>query len=147
MRNNSPGQAVASLAYHLNKEVDVMVPHALRFPILIAVSLLVFIAILRFIFRKRAERPPYYSIAIVSAVVVIGGMLFAKITQNAYWPWWIYYTVPAGVTLLLPPLAFRLSWSELWQYLVLAFLSAPAIHVAFSFFLDWHEYMPFLKVP
>ena len=124
-----------------------MVPHAMRFPILIAVSLVVFIAVLSFILRNRATRPPYYLIAVVSALVVVGGMLFAKITQNAGWPWWIYYTVPAGMTLLLPPLAFRLSWPELWRYLVLAFLSAPAIHVAFSFFFDWHDYMPFISVP
>jgi hypothetical protein len=124
-----------------------MIPYAMHFPILIAVSLLVFVAILSFIFRNRAKRPAYYLVATVSVLVVVGGMLFAKITQNAGWPWWIYYTVPAGVTLLLPPLAFRLSWSELWQYLALAFLSAPAIHVAFSFFLDWHEYMPFINVP
>jgi uncharacterized protein (DUF983 family) len=97
--------------------------------------------------RKRAVRPPFFSIAVIAAIVVVGGMLFAKFGQNAGWPWWVYYTVPAAVTLLLPPLALRLSASELWQYLVLAFLSSPAIHVAFSFFLGWHEYMPFLKVP
>ena len=124
-----------------------MIPQAMRFPILIAVSLIVFIAILYFILRKRATRQPYYLIALVSAVVVVGGMVFAKVTQNAGWPWWIYYTVPAAVTLLLPPLAFRMSRAELWRYLVLAFFSAPAIHIAFSFFLDWHDYMPFLRVP
>lgn len=124
-----------------------MIPDAMRFPILIAVSLVVFIAILHFILRNRATRPSYYLIGIVSLLVVVVGMLFAKITQNAGWPWWIYYTVPAGATLLLPPLVFRLTWSELWRYLVFAFLSAPAIHVAFSFFLDWHDYMPFLRVP
>lgn len=124
-----------------------MIPQAMRFPILIAVSLIVFIGILRFILRTRATRQPYYLIALISAVVVVGGMVFAKVTQNAGWPWWIYYTVPAAVTLLLPPLAFRMSRTELWRYLVLAFLSAPAIHIAFSFFLDWHDYMPFLHMP
>ena len=124
-----------------------MIPQVVRFPILIAVSLVVFIGILHFILRNRVIRPSCYSVAVVSVLVVVGGMLFAKTTQNAGWPWWIYYTVPAGATLLLPPLAFRLSWSELWRYLVLAFLSAPAIHVAFSFFLDWHDYMPFIRVP
>jgi ABC-type Fe3+-siderophore transport system permease subunit len=124
-----------------------MVDQSVRFPILIGVSLIVFIAILLFVLRKRLARPSYASIALISLVVVAGGMIFAKITQNAGWPWWIYYTVPAGVTLLLPTLAFRMSCSELWRYLVLAFLSAPAIHAAFSFLLDWHEYMPFLHVP
>ena len=32
-------------------------------------------------------------------------------------------------------------------YVLLSFLSAPLIHVAFAFFLGWNEYMPFLPVP
>jgi len=120
---------------------------AWRFPVLIVVSLIVFVMILRFIVRKRPHQPSATSVLVVSAIVVVGGMLFAKFTQNAGWPWWIYYTVPALVTLLLPPITFRFSGQELWRYLVLAFLSAPAIHVAFSFFLGWHDYMPFIPVP
>ncbi|RDS81891.1 hypothetical protein [Dyella psychrodurans] len=123
-----------------------MVSQAARFPILIGVSLVVFIAILLLVLHKRATPPSYVSVALISLVVVVGGMVFAKLTQNAGWPWWIYYTVPAGITLLLPTLALRMSWPELWRYLILAFLSAPVIHAAFSFFLDWHDYMPFLHV-
>lgn len=122
-------------------------PEAWRFPILIIVSLVVFAVILRFVTRRRSIKPPPASVLAVSAVVVVGGMLFAKFTQNAGWPWWIYYTVPALVTLVLPPAVFRFSGEELWRYLVLAFLSAPAIHVAFSLLLGWHDYMPFLPVP
>jgi hypothetical protein len=124
-----------------------MIPEAMRFPILIAVSLVVFIAILRFVLRRRATKPSWLSISTAATVVVVGGMIFAKLGHNAGWPWWIYYTVPAAVTWFLPPLAFRMSASEVLRYLALAFLSAPAIHAAFSFFLDWHEYMPFLRVP
>ncbi|MGY1424154.1 hypothetical protein [Lysobacter sp. A289] len=124
-----------------------MIPEAWRFPILIIVSLVVFAVILRFVTRRRSIKPTPASVLSVSAVVVVGGMLFAKFAQNAGWPWWIYYTVPALVTLVLPPAVFRLSGQELWRYLVLAFLSAPAIHVAFSLLLGWHDYMPFLPVP
>jgi hypothetical protein len=74
-------------------------------------------------------------------------MVFAKYGNNFGLPWWIYYTVPALATLLVPPIAFRLQRRELAHYLVLAFLSSPAIHVAFSLFLGWHEYMPFIPVP
>ena len=83
----------------------------------------------------------------VAGVVVVGGMLFAKFGNNAGFPWWIYYTVPALTTLALPPLTFSFSGREAVQYLVLAFLSSPAIHVTFSFLFGWHEYMPFLPVP
>lgn len=118
-----------------------------RFPILILVSLVVFVAILRFVTRRRTNKPSITSVIVVAAIVVVGGMLFAKFTQNAGWPWWIYYTVPAFVTLVLPPATFRFTGQELWRYLLLAFLSAPAIHVAFSFLLGWHDYMPFIQVP
>jgi len=118
-----------------------------RFWIFVLVSLGAFIAILRFVTRHRSHRPKTSTVVAVAAVVVVGGMIFAKYGNNAGLPWWIYYTVPALTTLILPPAAFKLSGKQLVQYLVLAFLSSPAIHVFFSFFFDWHEYMPFIPVP
>lgn len=120
---------------------------AQRFSVFVLVSLVAFIAILRFVTRRRPTRPRTPAVLAVAAIVVVGGMVFAKFGNNAGLPWWIYYTVPALATLVLPPAAFALSGKELAQYLVLAFLSSPAIHVAFSFLLGWHEYMPFLPVP
>ena len=118
-----------------------------RFWIFVAVSLIAFVAILHLVTRHRSVRPRAATIAGVAAIVVVGGMVFAKYGNNAGLPWWIYYTVPALATLVLPPLAFRLTGRELVQYLVLAFLSSPAIHVAFSFLFGWKEYMPFIPVP
>jgi hypothetical protein len=51
------------------------------------------------------------------------------------------------VTILLPPVAFRMNRREILEYLVLALLSSPVIHVVFSFFLGWKKYMPFIKSP
>ncbi|MGH8127237.1 MAG: hypothetical protein ACRETC_02565 [Gammaproteobacteria bacterium] len=124
-----------------------MITEAQRFPIFILVSLIVFVLILRFVLHKRSLRPSFLVTCIVAVIVVVGGMVFAKYGQNSGWPWWIYYTVPALVTLLLPPLVFRLNAAELWRYLMLAFLSAPVIHILFSFLLGWHDYMPFIYVP
>ncbi len=124
-----------------------MISPTQRFTIFVLVSLLVFVGILRFVTRKRRTNPAILHVALIAAIVVVGGMVFAKFGATAGWPWWIYYTVPALTTLLLPPIAFRLSSGELWQYLVLAFLSSPTIHVIFSLFLGWHEYMPFIPVP
>jgi hypothetical protein len=111
------------------------------------VSLDVFVAILRFVTRHRMQPLRFGPVIGVAAIVVVGGMVFAKYGNNAGLPWWIYYTVPALATLLLPPVAFTFSRRELAWYLVLAFLSSPAIHAVFSFVLGWHEYMPFLPVP
>ncbi len=120
---------------------------AQRFSVFVLVSLVAFIAILRFVTRRRARRPRTATVLVVAGIVVVGGMLFAKFGNNAGLPWWIYYTVPALATLVLPPAAFAFSGRELAQYLVLALLSSPAIHVVFSFLLGWHEYMPFIPVP
>ena len=119
----------------------------MRFSVFVIVSLIAFIAILHFVTRRRAQRPRMATVWVVSAFVVVGGMIFAKYGNNAGLPWWIYYTVPALATLIVPPAVFKFSGKELLQYLVLAFLSSPVIHVVFSFLFDWHEYMPFIHVP
>ena len=118
-----------------------------RFSVFVAVSLVVFVALLRFVTRHRASRLQPALVGAVAAIVVVGGMVFAKYGNNMGLPWWVYYTAPALATLLVSPIAFRLRAAELGHHLVLAFLSSPAIHVAFSLLLGWHEYMPFLPVP
>ena len=118
-----------------------------RFTVFVLVSLVVFIAMLRLVTRHRVAHPPWAAVVAVAGVVVVGGMVFARYGHNAGLPWWLYYTVPALATLVLPPATFRFSSRELVQYLVLAFLSSPAIHVVFSFLFGWHEYMPFIHVP
>ena len=118
-----------------------------RFSVFITVSLITFIAILYFVTRHRTQRPRTLMVMAVAGIVVVGGMVFAKLGNNAGLPWWIYYTVPALTTLLLPPTVFKFHRKELLQYLVLAFLSSPVIHMVFSFLFDWHEYMPFIRVP
>ena len=71
----------------------------------------------------------------------------AKFGATAGLPWPVYYGVPAAATLALPPLAFRMQRSEFAWYVLLAFASSPAIHAVFSFFVGWHEYMPFWPIP
>jgi hypothetical protein len=126
---------------------DQVIDPASRFPVFVLVSLVVFIAILRFVTRHRSLRPHPFAVVAVAALVVGGGMVFAKVGNNVGLPWWIYYTAPALATLIVPPVAFKLSGKEMLRYVVLAFLSSPAIHVAFSFLFDWHDYMPFIPVP
>ena len=120
---------------------------ALRFPVFVLVSLVAFLAILCFVTRKRPARPALATLLAVAGVVVVGGMVFAKLGQNIGWHWSVYYTIPALATLVVAPAVLRFSGTELWQYLTLAALSSPVIHVLFSFLLGWHEYMPFFHVP
>ena len=118
-----------------------------HFPIFIVVSFVAFVAVLRLALHKRPDPPARTTLLWVAAVVVVGGMLFAKAGAGLGLPVAIYYGVPALLTWLLPPIAFSMRGREIAIYLPLALLMAPIIHVLFSLFLGWHEYMPFLPVP
>ena len=119
----------------------------IHFGVTILVSLAAFYWLVIVTLHRRAHLPSRTAIGGVSAIVVIGGLLFAKVGATAGWPVWLYYGVPAALTWFLPPAAFRMVRRELLQYVVLAVLLAPSVHVAFSFFLGWNEYMPFIPVP
>lgn len=75
-----------------------MVAPAQRFQIFVVVSVMAFILILWFATRLRARRPGIATSAALAMVVVVGGMYFAVWGQQAGWPWWLYYTVPALTT-------------------------------------------------
>ncbi len=118
---------------------------AYHFPIFILVSLVVLAGILAFVLRARP--PGRLRLWLVALTVGPGGMLVAKYGTTVGAPWWLYYTIPMLLTVALPMFAFRMTRREAAVYLVLAFLSAPAIHVMFSVTLGWREYMPFLPLP
>ncbi|UCG87571.1 MAG: hypothetical protein JSW71_03220 [Gemmatimonadota bacterium] len=120
---------------------------AYRFPIFMLVSLVVVAGILTFVLRGRARAPERGRLWLVALIVGPGGMLVAKYGATIGLRWWLYYTIPLLLTLVVPVVAFRMKPREAVRYLLLAFLSAPAVHVLFSLTLDWREYMPFLPVP
>src|SRR5438132_4325800 len=115
-----------------------------RFVIFMVVSAAAFIALLMFVTRNRNNRPGVRALASTTFVVVVLGMIFARYGHIFFRPpLWIYYGVPALVTFLLPPAVLRMRRGEILQYVPLAVLMAPAIHVIFSVFVDWHDYMLF----
>ena len=118
-----------------------------QFYVLVAVSFVVFVGILKYVLRHRNDTTKPPKVMATAAVVVLGGMLFARFGAQGGIPWWVYYTVPMLLTVLLPPIVFAMTMRETLLYIVLAFLSAPAIHTVFSFFFGWREYMPFLHIP
>ena len=119
---------------------------AWHFPVLILVSFVVFIGVLHVVMHRRTRRPRMVTILWIAAVVVVGGMVFAKAGTAIGLPVWLYYGVPAMVTWFLPPLVFRMRGNELARYLPMAALVAPVIHILFSFLLGWKEYMPFIPI-
>jgi len=118
-----------------------------HFPVFVIASFAAFLAILRIALAGRLKRPPRATVLSVAGIVVVGGMTFAKAGAALGWPVLLYYGLPAALTWVLPPRVFRMNARELARYLPLAMISAPFIHVLFSFFLGWNEYMPFIPVP
>ena len=74
-------------------------------------------------------------------------MIIGKYGANINLNWWIYYSIPLLLTVFVPTIYFKMNKLEITKYLVLTFLSAPVIHVLFSFFFGWKNYMPFIKIP
>ncbi len=120
-------------------------PESYRFPIMMIVSVIVLAGIIWFAARRDNKAPNFLAVIIISLIISVGGMTFAKFGANWGMSWMIYYGVPAALTVLLPILFFRMNPQRAILYLILASISAPIIHYAFSFFLGWNEYMPFLS--
>jgi hypothetical protein len=118
-----------------------------HFPVMIFASLIVFFIIVRIALTKKEYVDRFKAILFLAFVVVVLGMTFGKYGATYGLPWWIYYPVPMLATVLLPPLILKLSKTKTMVYLLLSFLSAPFIHVIFSFLFGWTEYMPFWKIP
>jgi len=118
-----------------------------HFLVFVLVSLFAFVFILMFALRDKMNSLSFFKISFVALIVVVGGMFFAKYGANIGLPCWIYYCVPALLTLFLPPVMFVMNRKELVIYLIMALLVAPLIHLLFSFFLGWKEYMPFIRIP
>ncbi len=119
----------------------------MKFAALMGASVIVFALVVSSALARRTEKPNAVLVSALAIFICAGGMLFAR--SGAQWglPWTIYYTLPAAATILLPPVLLAMNWRESAWYLLLSSLSAPAIHAAFSFFLGWNEYMPFIQVP
>ena len=120
---------------------------AWHFPIMMLASLFGFFIIIYIVVGKSNFNSKIKSIVILSLFVVIIGMLFGKYGAQMGLKWWIYYPLPMLMTVLLPPIVLKMGFRKTMFYLFLSFLSAPIIHVSFSFFLGWSEYMPFWNIP
>ncbi|MCL1942607.1 MAG: hypothetical protein FWF54_03535 [Candidatus Azobacteroides sp.] len=118
----------------------------IKFLINMLVALIVFVFVLFFVMRNRPEKP-VFKIILLSIIAVVGGMIFARISYGKGVPWWIFYGIPAFITFVLPPIVLHMTKHELIFYIPASVLMAPVIHVFFSFFFGWHDYMPLFYVP
>lgn len=120
-------------------------PDLERFGVFIVAAFVLFFSVVLWIVRRRPARPSLGGLFALAIIVVPVGMLFARYSHLVFpnLSWAIYYGVPALTTFLLPPLWLQMSRREVALYVPLALLMAPVIHVVFSLFVGWHDYMPF----
>lgn len=120
-------------------------PDLERFGVFIGAAFVLFFGVVLWIVRRRSAKPSRGSLVALAVIVVPFGMLFARYSHLVFpnLSWAIYYGVPALITFLLPPLWLRMSRREIVLYIPLALLMAPTIHILFSLFVGWHDYMPF----
>jgi len=120
---------------------------AWHFPIMILASFILFYLVIRIVLGKQEFNEKIKFIFLLSLLVVVIGMLFGKYGAQMGLKWWIYYPVPMLMNVLLPPFILKMNLKKTLLYLFLSFLSAPIIHLLFSFLLGWSEYMPFWDIP
>jgi hypothetical protein len=118
-----------------------------HFWIMIVASVVVFFLVLRLVLTKIEFARKFKVIVMLAILVVVFGMSFGKYGATYHLPWWIYYPIPMLITVLLPPVILKLDARKTAIYIAASFLSAPFIHLLFSFFVGWTEYMPFWKIP
>lgn len=95
---------------------------------------------------RRWGQAPLGHALMVAGAISVGGILVGKYGANFGLPWYIYYTAPMLATILVPPIVYHLDLLRAALYIVLAFISAPAIHFVFVKLTGWSDYMPFLKI-
>jgi len=114
-----------------------------HFPIMIFASFIVFFLVTRVVIGKNEFYDKNRLVLLLAVFVVIIGISLGKYGANMGMKWWIYYTIPMLMNVLLPPILLKMDFKKTMLYLGLSLLSAPTIHIFFSKCLGWTEYMPF----
>jgi hypothetical protein len=116
-----------------------------RFAVFTIAAFVLFLIVVLWVIRNRITKPRRWSVAMLAVIVVPLGMIFARYSHIFFHDlsWTIYYGVPALTTFILPPLWLQMSRREVAWYVPMALFMAPIIHVMFSLFAGWHDYMPF----
>jgi hypothetical protein len=124
-----------------------IVESTFKFITFILASLLVFNIVMWSVLGLHKYKSKLNPIILLSIICVIIGMLIGKFGADLGLKWWIYYSVPMLMTILLPPMVLKMGNKQIMIYLLLSIVSAPFLHATFSFFFNWSEYMPFLEIP
>lgn len=117
-----------------------------RFMIMTAVTYLAFLCVIRLVVGSQYKAKSFL-INIIGMLTVYGSFLITHYGNFLKLPGFLYYVLPLLLTVFLPPLSLKLKSDQTLKYLAFSILAVPLIHLFFSFFFGWGEFLPFLKVP
>lgn len=117
-----------------------------RFLVIAVFTYLIFLCVIRIVLGKQYKAKPFL-IDIIGIVTVFGSFLVTKYGNFLELPPYIYYALPAVLTVCVPPLTLRMKSDQVLKYLALSIVAVPFIHLFFSFFLGWGDLVPFIKIP
>lgn len=118
-----------------------------HFIVMMIISTVLFMGVILIVVGKNVFIIKRKPIIQITCIVVVLGMSIGKYGAFLSLPWYLYYSLPLFMTMLLPPYFLKFTKVQTLIYLLLSFISAPCIHFVFSFFLNWKEYMPFWNIP
>ncbi|MCX7773883.1 MAG: hypothetical protein N2376_12300 [Clostridia bacterium] len=117
-----------------------------RFLVMVAVTYLAFLCVIRIVLGSQYKAKSFL-INIVGMITVYGSLLVTRYGNFLKLPVYLYYIIPLLLTVFLPPLSLKMKSDQTLKYFAFSILAVPIIHLIFSFFFGWGEYLPFLKIP
>ncbi|HBR02841.1 MAG TPA: hypothetical protein DD738_09530 [Ruminiclostridium sp.] len=117
-----------------------------RFIVVAAATYLAFLCVIRLVLGTQYKVKSFL-INVIGMITVYGSLLISRYGNFLKLPVYLYYILPALLTVFLPPLSLKMKSDQVLKYLGYSILALPIIHILFSFLLGWGELLPFIKVP
>lgn len=117
-----------------------------RFIVMAAAAYLAFLCVIRLVLGTQYKVKSFL-INVIGMLTVYGSLLISRYGNFLKLPVYLYYILPALLTVFLPPLSLKMKSDQVLKYLGYSILAFPIIHILFSFLLGWSELLPFIKVP
>lgn len=133
-------------ARELETRRDYALDQGFKFMVMAVFTYLIFVCVIRLVLGRQYKAKSFL-IDIVGIVVVFGSFLISKYGNFLKLPGYLYYGLPVVLTVFLPPLALKMKSEQVLKYLALSILTVPFVHIFFSFFVGWGDFLPFIKIP
>ena len=117
-----------------------------RFIVMTAVTYLGFLCVIRLVIGSQYKGKSFL-VNVIGMITVYGSFLITRYGNFLKLPAFLYYVLPLILTVFLPPLSLKMKSDQTLKYFAFSIIAVPVIHMFFSFFFGWGEFLPFLKIP